>query len=435
MRKLASVKVVALVLGGVALVLVSMFAGSRLALTGRAEREPGELQAGAASKQPAPSAADLDLLLAPVALYPDPLLAQMLLSASDPPKVKELNTWLKSNQNLKGTQLQDAAVKAGFEPSFVALVLFPQIVNTMAVQQDWTTQLGQAFAADRSAVFASIQRLRTQAQAAGNLKTTPQQEVTTQTTTGGQQVIVIEPANPQVIYVPQYNTQTVYTQTVVVEKDNSSDVAVAGLIGFTAGIVIGAAIDNDYYYGPYGWRGGAYMYNDAWDDYYDAREDAREDWQDHREDLVEERGDRASNTQEQRTERRETGQEQRTERQETRSETASPESQAQREQRRTEAQTSATQAKTSASQAKTSTAQAKTSTTPAKTTATQARTSGSYESRGHDTSSSSAASRERSGARSDAFSGYSSGSSTRAASSRGQSSRSSSRGGGGGRRR
>ena len=67
----------------------------------------------------------------------------------------------------------------------------------------------------------------------------------------------------------------------------------AGLIGFTAGIAIGAAIDNDYYYGPYGWRGGVYMYNDAWDDWYDEREDAREDWQDHREDLVEERGDRA----------------------------------------------------------------------------------------------------------------------------------------------
>ena len=169
MRKLASVKVVALVLGGVALVLVSMFAGSRLALTGRAEREPGEPQAGAASNKPAPSAADLDLLLAPVALYPDPLLAQMLLSASDPPKVKELNTWLKSNQNLKGT----AAAGRGGEGRLRA-----ELRGTGAVSadrehdgrtaSDWTTQLGQAFAADRSAVFASIQRLRTQAQAAGN---------------------------------------------------------------------------------------------------------------------------------------------------------------------------------------------------------------------------------------------------------------------------
>ena len=57
------------------------------------------------------------------------------------------------------------------------------------------------------------------------------------------------------------------------------------MIGFTAGIAIGAAMDNDYYYGPYGWHGGGYMYNDAWDDWYDAREDARDDWQDHREDI------------------------------------------------------------------------------------------------------------------------------------------------------
>ena len=97
---------------------------------------------------------------------------------------------------------------------------------------------------------------------------------------------------------PQYNPTVVYTQptTVVVQETSSSaDAAVAGLIGFTAGIAIGAAIDNNYYYGPYGWHGGGYMYNDAWDDYYDHREDAREDWQDHREDLVENRSDRAKN--------------------------------------------------------------------------------------------------------------------------------------------
>jgi len=77
----------------------------------------------------------------------------------------------------------------------------------------------------------------------------------------------------------------------------------AGMIGFTAGVAMGAAFSSPYYYGPYGWYGGAYMYNDAWDDYYDAREDAREDWTDHREDIAEERGDRAQNGQDQRTER------------------------------------------------------------------------------------------------------------------------------------
>ena len=137
---------------------------------------------------------------------------------------------------------------------------------------EWTTSLGQAFTADRSAVFASIQRLREKASDAGKLKSTPQQDVETRPTSSGQQVIVIEPANPQVVYVPQYNPQTVYTtapssSTVVVQQEsNSGDAVAAGLIGFTAGIAIGAAIDNDYYYGPYGWHGGGYMYNDAWDD-------------------------------------------------------------------------------------------------------------------------------------------------------------------------
>ena len=221
-----------------------------------------------------------------------------------------LNLWLGKNQTLKGSELQDAVANQGFEPSFVTLALFPQVVKMMADQLDWTTNLGVAFTSDRSAVFASIQRLRKKASDVGTLKSTPQQEVETRTTSSGQEVIVIEPANPQVVYVPQYNSTTIYTQaptttTVIVESDNSAEVAAAGMIGFTAGIAMGAAFSNPYYYGPYGMHGGAYMYNDAWDDYYDAREDAREDWTDHREDIVEERGDRAKNGQEQRTERQE----------------------------------------------------------------------------------------------------------------------------------
>jgi hypothetical protein len=220
----------------------------------------------------------------------------------------------------------------------------------MAEQIAWTTALGQAFTSDRNAIFASIQKLRLQAKNVGTLKSSPQQEVETKTTSSGQEVIVIEPTNPQIVYVPQYNTEVVYTQpptTVVVQEDNDAGVAVAaGLIGFTAGIAIGAAVDNNYYHGPYGWRGGGYMYNDAWDDYYDAREDAREDWQDHREDLADERGDRAENRSEQRTERRESTQEQRTDRQQTRQENR-PESQAQRTERATQARDAKTQGATS----------------------------------------------------------------------------------------
>ena len=178
----------------------------------------------------------------------------------------------------------------------------------------------------------------------GTLKTTPQQEVETRTTSSGQQVIVIEPANPQVVYVPQYDSQVVYTQpatssTVVIQKedDDDAEAAVAGLIGFTAGVAIGAAMDNNYYYGPYGWHGGAYMYNDAWDDWYDDREDAREDWYDSREDAREDYQDRREDLADERGERAGTQQEQRTERQQNRQN--NPEAQAQREQRRSDAQT------------------------------------------------------------------------------------------------
>src|SRR3954453_18650507 len=278
----------------------------------------------------------VDQLLAPVALYPDQLLAQILMSAGDPKGISKLDQFVKSNPTLKGTALQDAAVKAGFEPSLVALAVFPQVIAKMAGDIAWTTQLGQVFIADRSVVFTSIQRLRKQAQDVGTLKTTSQQEVTTQTTTAGEPVIVIEPANPQVVYVPQYNPQVVYTTaptttTVIVKEDNTDQAVAAGLIGFTAGIAIGAAVNNSYYYGPYGYRGGGYMYNSGWDDYYDAREDARDDWQDHREDLVEERGDRAEDARENRSDTRGNTQEQRTDRAQNRQENR-PESQTQRAQ-------------------------------------------------------------------------------------------------------
>ena len=352
-----------------------------------------------------PSDDAMDKLMAPVALYPDSLLAQMLICATNPGKVGTLNEWLASQQ-AKGSELQDAAVKAGFDASFVALVLFPDVVAWMAERADWTAQVGKAFTADRSSVFASIQRLRSKAKAAGTLQSTPQQDVETKTTESGQQVIVIEPSNPQVVYVPQYNPTVVYT-----ESSSSGNAVAAGVIGFTAGIAIGAAIDNDYYYGPYGWRGGGYMYNDAWDDYYDHREDAREDWADHREDLYEERGEQRENLAEERGERSQNAQQQRTERTQTRQENR-PESTAQREQRRTDAQAAAQN----------------------RSAGTATATGTSQEARGYsrDAASSKAGSRERSGTKSDAFSGYSSGKSERAASSRGQRSRSSS---GGGRRR
>ena len=378
----------ALAVAGVGLLL--HFGGFRAA----SPDDAAKTQFGQASQTPK----DLDTALAPIALYPDSLLAQILMCAQDPGSVAKLDEWLKANAALKGTALQDAAVVAGFEPSFVALAIFPQVVASMAGKLQHTTLVGQLFTSDRSAVFASIQKLRAQAQKVGNLKDTPQQNVETKTTSGGDTVIVIEPSNPQVVYVPQYNPTVIYTQpatTTVVVEDNSSDAVAAGLIGFTAGIVIGSAVNTPYYYGPMGFYGGAAMYNDAWDDYYDHREDAREDYMDHREDLREERTDRSGTRQEQRTERTET---------------------------RSENRPQATADQRANAQAK----------------AQERRSSGSTEARATSRSGQ-AATAQRSGTRSDAFSGYSSGSSTRAASQRGTQSRSSGGGsrsrGGGGRRR
>src|SRR5262245_33361507 len=114
----------------------------------------------------------LDKLLAPVALYPDQLLAQVLLCSGNSSKVGELGAFLKKNPQLKGSDLQQAVQDAGFEPSFVALAPFPQVVELMAGNLKWTSQIGGAFAVDKGAVFDSIQRLRAQGKAAGNLKTT-----------------------------------------------------------------------------------------------------------------------------------------------------------------------------------------------------------------------------------------------------------------------
>jgi hypothetical protein len=385
----------------------------------QATSAPAKKTANPAPKKPAAAAKaftpeTVDGLLAPVALYPDQLLAQMLLSAPTPARVAELDKWLKTKPPYSGTALQDAARQMGFGPSFVALVLFPQVVDFMATNLDWTTEVGQAFTSDRNAVLASVQRLRADSIAAGKLKTTPQQSVSVISTDGGEKVIVIEPTNPQVVYVPQYNTQTVYTNppptstTVVIKEESSNNDAAmaAGLIGFTAGIAIGAAIDNDYYYGPYGWHGGPYMYGGDWDDWYDEREDAREDWYEHREDMREDIQDNREDLAESRGDRSSSAQQQRTERQQTRQEGATA---------RQSQSSSGTQATAASGQ-------------------TRERTgASSYEAQGKNRERASTAS-ERSGTGSDAFSNYSRGKSERSASARGQRSRSGGSGGGGRRR-
>ncbi len=200
-------------------------------------------QAQAQAPSTPPTLDPLEQLLAPVALYPDALLAQVLTAATSPQQATEVNTWVQQNTQLQGAPLQEAANQKGFDASFVALVLFPDVLNMMATNIDWTTQLGTAFLSDPKGVMNTVQKLRVQAQAAGNLKTTPQQEVITERQ-DGQQVIVIQPANPQVVYVPVYNPAVVYYP---------APPSAAVVIGFGLGIAIGAAMVSNSYYAPWGW--------------------------------------------------------------------------------------------------------------------------------------------------------------------------------------
>jgi len=223
--------------------------------------------AGHAEQQPLPSSEEMDKLTAPIALYPDALLAQILECSQSPYQVKQVDSWIKAHSNLKGTDAQAAAQKEGFDLCFVALVPFPQVMDMMATQPDWTTKLGHAFTTNKDAVFDSIQRLRAKAKAAGNLQTTKQQEVVVQQAPSGQQVIVIQPANPEIVYVPVYTT-TVYTQPAA----TSGQVAGAAVIGFTAGVIVGAAIANNNNYYGWGYHGGC-CYAGGWNNYANYHSD------------------------------------------------------------------------------------------------------------------------------------------------------------------
>jgi hypothetical protein len=208
------------------------------------------------AQQKAAAPQGIDALTAPIALYPDALIAQVLDASTNPAEVQDFSNWLKENASLKGSELQEAASKANFDAAFIALALFPDVIQMMAQKLDWTKQLGEAFKADAQGVSTSIQRLRQQAQSIGNLKTNEQQQVVTQKSSSGDQVIVIQPANPQVVYVPQYNPQVVYVQPAPPPPSPSSHAAGAALIGFTAGVIVGAAVNNNnnYYNGPYAWH-------------------------------------------------------------------------------------------------------------------------------------------------------------------------------------
>ncbi len=232
----------------------------------------------------------LDELLAPIALYPDPVLAIMLQASVDPQEVMDGGNWLllDENKNLKEAALDEASKKAGFTPVMQALLHYPSVVDLMCTQWDWTKQLGAAYQANPKAVLDSVQRLRAQAVDTGALKSSPQMKVEV-AQSNGQQVVELKPADPKVVYIPQYNPEQVFqtttttttrpdgtvtstttttgpapatnssnTTTVVKEKEGVSTgtAVMIGLLAFGAGIAVGSAINsNNYYYPAWGYGG------------------------------------------------------------------------------------------------------------------------------------------------------------------------------------
>ena len=151
----------------------------------------------------------LDSLVAPIALYPDPMLSQVLMSSTYPLEIIQLQQWLAQNKNLKDKALADAVQKQDWDPSIQALAALPDIVKQLSENIKWTTELGNAFLAQQDDVMAAVQRMRKTAQDKGNLKSNEQMKVETKTVES-KQVIVIEQANPQAVYVPSYNPTVVY---------------------------------------------------------------------------------------------------------------------------------------------------------------------------------------------------------------------------------
>ena len=205
--------------------------------------------------QPTFKPEEIEQLVATIALYPDSLIAQILMASTYPLEIVEAARWSKANPGLKGTALEDALQKQSWDPSVKSLTAFPQVLAMMNEKLDVTQKLGDAFLAQQKDVLAAIQRLRAKAQAAGNLKSGKEQTVTTEQQ-AGTTVIKIEPANPETVYVPTYNPAVVYGTWPYPAYPPypyypPGYVPGAAFFSFTAGVIVGGAL-----WGNCNWGGG-----------------------------------------------------------------------------------------------------------------------------------------------------------------------------------
>jgi hypothetical protein len=213
--------------------------------------------AGAAPQSSTPISGDqLDSLVAPIALYPDPLLAQVLAASTYPLEIVQLQQWLSKHKNLKDKALADAVQKENWDPSVQALAALPDVVKQLADNIKWTAELGNAFLAQQSEVMNAVQRMRKKAKDGGKLKSNEQLKIETKVVES-KNVIVIEQANPQVVYVPSYDPVVVYGPAPVyayppVYYPPAGYYAAGMALSFGVGVMMGAF-----------WSGG-WGYNCGW---------------------------------------------------------------------------------------------------------------------------------------------------------------------------
>jgi hypothetical protein len=201
---------------------------------------------------------DLDQILAPIALYPDALIAQIFMATTYPLEVVEAARWSAANPNVKGTALEEAMQKQPWDPSVKALTSVPQVLKQMNDNLSWMQKLGDAFLADEKAVMETVQSLRAKALAQGNLKSTPEQNVKTEQQ-DSKTIYVIESTQPEVIYVPTYNPYTVYGVWWYPYPPYylyPPAYVYPPHVAFTVGIFVGAAI-----WGHCNWHGGGVYVN------------------------------------------------------------------------------------------------------------------------------------------------------------------------------
>jgi hypothetical protein len=211
-----------------------------------AAQSPPADSSAKAEEAPAKMPADqLDALVAPIALYPDSLLAQTLVASTYPLEIVQLQQWMAKNPGLKDKELEAALAKQPWDPSIQSMAAVPEVVKRLADDIQWTTELGNAFLAQQSDVMDAVQRMRKKAKDKGALASNEQQKVETQTE-GDKTVIVVQSTNPEVVYVPSYSPTVVYGPPVYPYYPYPPIYyppypAGAAFVSFSFGVMIGAA--------------------------------------------------------------------------------------------------------------------------------------------------------------------------------------------------